>query len=230
MKKIQKAELLHNQVYQILKDMIMNGEFQPGERLVETRIAENIGVSRGTLREAFQMLLKDELLIRNDKTIFVYNPSIQDIFDVYECRKSLESLAAKLATLHITDKQLTRLNKVVQESKDALRANNTDLLTNLNQEFHDLIDLSSHNKQLIQLCNLIKTKSLFIRNRFLKIHFKDFSDFIDDHESILVAINKKDSLKAEENMRSHIQKSLETIQNSLENDEEETMSYDDKTR
>lgn len=221
LQKIQKTELLHNQVYQILKDMIMNGKYQPGERLVETKVAENIGVSRGTVREALQMLLKDELLVRNDKTIYVYNPSIRDIFEVYECRKSLESLAAKLATLHITDEQLKKLNEVVQESKVALRTNDTHLLTNLNQEFHDLIDLASNNKQLIQLCAMIKTKSQFIRNSYLKKHFKNFTDFVDDHERILNAINKKDPIKAEEGMRTHIQKSLETITKSLESGNEE---------
>lgn len=50
MKEIQKTELLHNQVYHILKGMIIDGEYQPGERLVETRVAERIGVSRGTIR------------------------------------------------------------------------------------------------------------------------------------------------------------------------------------
>lgn len=117
MREIQKTEPLHSQVYAILKTMIMERDFAPGERLVETKVAVQLGVSRGTVREAFQMSLKDGLLTRNNNVISVYNPTVQDIVDVYECRKSLESLAVKLATSHITDDQLKRLGIVLKESK-----------------------------------------------------------------------------------------------------------------
>ncbi|MCK6257358.1 GntR family transcriptional regulator [Fictibacillus sp. KIGAM418] len=218
MREIQKTELLHSQVYTILKAMIMESEFQPGERLVETKVALQLGVSRGTVREAFQMLLKDGLLTRDNNVIFVYNPSVQDIVDVYECRKSLESLAVKLATTHIQDEQLNQLGFVLEESKKAVKRNDTQTLTNLNQEFHDIIDLASHNKQLIQLCEVIKTKTLYIRNNVLKNHFKNFSDFVDDHERIYLAIKERKASKAEQEMITHIEKSFETIQNALNSD------------
>ncbi|MCQ6267905.1 GntR family transcriptional regulator [Fictibacillus sp. WQ 8-8] len=218
MREIQKTELLHSQVYTILKAMIMESEFQPGERLVETKVALQLGVSRGTVREAFQMLLKDGLLTRDNNVIFVYNPSVQDIVDVYECRKSLESLAVKLATTHIQDEQLNQLGFVLEESKKAVKRNDTQTLTNLNQEFHDIIDLASHNKQLIQLCEVIKTKTLYIRNNVLKNHFKNFSDFVDDHERIYLAIKGRKASKAEQEMITHIEKSFETIQNALNSD------------
>jgi DNA-binding GntR family transcriptional regulator len=216
MKEIQKNELLHNQVYQILKGMIIDGEYEPGERLVETRVAVSIGVSRGTIREAFQMLLKDSLLVRNDKVISVYNPSMKDIIDVYQCRISLESLAVKLATENISEEQLNRLVEVIEESKMAVKENDTKKLTNLNQEFHDIIDVASNNQQLIQLCDVIKTKILYIRNSILKVHFKSFSDFVDDHERILIAIQKKDPGLAGQEMHSHIETSFHTIKASLE--------------
>ncbi|MGG1576178.1 GntR family transcriptional regulator [Fictibacillus sp. NRS-1165] len=215
MREIQKTELLHSQVYTILKAMIMDSEFRPGERLVETKVAVQLGVSRGTVREAFQMLLKDGLLTRKNNVIFVYNPSVQDIVDVYECRKSLESLAVKLATAHIQDEQLNELGFVLEESKKAVKLNDTQTLTNLNQKFHDMIDIASDNKQLIQLCDVIKTKTLYIRNNVLKNHFKNFSDFVDDHELIYLAMKERNASKAEQEMLSHIEKSFETIQNAL---------------
>ncbi|MFE4428951.1 GntR family transcriptional regulator [Peribacillus butanolivorans] len=215
MKEIQKTELLHNQVYQILKGMIIDGEYQPGERLVETRVAERIGVSRGTIREAFQMLLKDYLLVRNGKALSVYNPSVQDIIDIYQCRISLESLAVKLATQNITDEELSKLAEVINDSKLALNMNDTKKLTQLNQEFHDIIDSASHNHQLIQLCEVIKTKILYIRTSILKVHFKNFSDFVEDHERILLAIQNKDPVKAEQEMHSHIEKSFNTIKSTF---------------
>src|SRR5690554_5895330 len=102
MHKIIKSDLLHNQVYSVLFDMIMKGELEPAEKLVETRIAKELEVSRGTLREALQMLIKDGLVIKEDKNMYIYNPDQKDVIDLYVCRKSLESTAAQLAAENIT--------------------------------------------------------------------------------------------------------------------------------
>ncbi|MEI2471277.1 FCD domain-containing protein, partial [Peribacillus frigoritolerans] len=74
-----------------------------------------------------------------------------------------------------------------------------------------IIDLASRNHQLIQLCDVIKTKILYIRTSILKVHFKNFSDFVDDHERILIAIQNRDPVRAEQEMHSHIEKSFHTI-------------------
>lgn len=99
---------------------ILNGEFQPNERLVESKLAEQIGVSRGTVREAIRMLTKDELIEQRDSYLFVYNPSQNDIIDIYECRRSLELLSVRLAAQKITDDQLIDLNRIIKYSKEAL--------------------------------------------------------------------------------------------------------------
>ncbi|MEH7176845.1 GntR family transcriptional regulator [Neobacillus vireti] len=212
---IKKTELLHSQVYNIVKTMIMMGEYQPGERLVETKVAEKLGVSRGTVREAFRMLIKDDLLVQNESMLFVYNPSSLDILDVFECRKSLESLAAKLAANNIKNEQLDQLEHIIQESEKALVSNDTEELTNLNQQFHDLIALASQNKQLIQLFEVINAKVLYIRNCILKNRFKNFEEFVADHKRIYLALKEGNSTKSEQEMRSHIQKSLEQASTSL---------------
>ncbi|SES25963.1 GntR family transcriptional regulator [Psychrobacillus sp. OK032] len=216
MRKIQKTDLLHNQVYNIIKEQIMNGDILPGERIIETRIAEQLGVSRGTIREAFQMLLKDGLLIRNDKIISIYKPDKKEISDVYECRISIESLAAKLATQRISSNEIVQLEKVISDSKQALKDNNKKNLTILNQAFHDIIQTASNNEQLIKICDTIKTKILFIRTRILKEHLSDFSDFVEDHEKIFIAIKNQDANLAEKEMRIHIESSFKTILDAIE--------------
>lgn len=211
MRKIEKKDLLNHQVYEIFKEMIMNGDFIPGERIVETKAAEKLGVSRGTIREAIQMLLKDELLYRTGNFINVFNPSVQDIIDIYECRKSLETLAVRLAVINISHEHLESLTKINKDSRMALQQNDIKTHTRLNQEFHDIIQVASKNKQLIQFCDLIKTKLLYIRNRFLKNNLNNLDEYMGDHEDILVAIKDRDSKKAEYLMLNHIDKSLNDI-------------------
>jgi DNA-binding GntR family transcriptional regulator len=215
MREIKKTEPLHSQVYHIVKEMIMEGKYQPGERLVETKVAEKLGVSRGTVREAFRMLTKDDLLVQSEGILFVYNPSTQDILDIYECRKSLESLAVKLAANNITNQQLDQLKLIIKDSKEALKINNTQKLTNLNQQFHDIIALASHNKQLIQLFEVIKAKVLYIRNCILRDCSESFTDLVNDHERIYLALKDRNPTKSEQEMRSHIQRSLEIANTSL---------------
>jgi DNA-binding GntR family transcriptional regulator len=208
MRGITKTEPLHSQVYTIVKEMIMEGKYLPGERLVETKVAEYIGVSRGTVREAFRMLTKDDMLVQNGNILLVYNPNAQDILDIYECRKSLESLSAKLAANNITEEQLNELEHIIDESKEALKKNDKQKLTNLNQQFHDIIACASLNKQLIKLFEVIKTKVLYIRNCILKERQESFLDLVNDHIQIYSALKDRNPLKAEEKMGEHIQRSL----------------------
>ncbi len=211
MRVIKKTEPLHIQVYQIVKEKIIKGEYEPNERLVESKLAEQLGVSRGTVREAFRMLTKDELLEQKDNSLYVYNPDSDDILDIYECRRSLESLSVKLAAKNITDDQLQELEQIIQDSKEALAQNDTEKHTFLNQQFHDKIAHSSQNKQLVQLFEVINAKVQYIRNCFLKEQSYSLSVLINDHEQIFQALKDRDPNKAELYMNEHIEKSLKVV-------------------
>lgn len=194
----------------------MEGKYQPGERLVETKVAEKLGVSRGTVREAFRMLTKDDLLFQRETSLFVYDPSAQDILDIYECRKSLESLSARLAAQNLTDDQLNQLELIIKDSKETLAMNDTQKHTILNQQFHDTIALSSRNKQLIQLFEVINVKVLYIRNCILKERSESLAVLVNDHEQIFLALKDRNPAKAEETMNKHIQRSLEVAHSALQ--------------
>jgi len=211
MREIKKTEPLHIQAYQIVKEKILKGEYEPSERLVESKLAEQLGVSRGTVREALRMLTKDELLEQKESSLYVYNPSPDDILDIYECRRSLESLSVKLAAKNITDELLQELEQIILDSKEALAQNDTEKHTFLNQQFHDTIALSSKNKQLVQLFEVINAKVLYIRNCILKEHFYSLSVLINDHEQIYLALKDRDANKAEFAMNEHIERSFNVV-------------------
>lgn len=214
MSEIKKTEPLHIQAYHIVREKIIKGEYQPNERLVESRLAEQLGISRGTVREAIRLLTKDELLVNKENSIYVYNPSRQDIQDIFECRRSLESLAVKLAAQNISDEQIMELERIIKDSKEALANNDAKQHANLNQQFHDTIVVSSQNKQLVQLFEVINAKVLYIRNCILTEHPCSLWELINDHEQILQALQERDSVKAEGFMNKHIERSLEVVHSS----------------
>jgi DNA-binding GntR family transcriptional regulator len=201
---------LHEQAYQILLTMLLEGEFQPGERLVETKLAEKLGVSRGTIREAIRMLIKDGLLIQNESVLFIYKPTLLDVIDLYECRERLESLAAKLAAKNWTKSLEKQINEVLMKSRKALAEEHPSKLVELNTQFHELIIRASLNNQLIGLLETIRTMSLYMRNNILRDYYmtSNRKNYMGEHEQIFKAIIEQDPIKAEEEMSKHIKNDL----------------------
>ncbi|MDQ0221391.1 GntR family transcriptional regulator [Peribacillus cavernae] len=201
---------LHKQAYQILLTMLLEGEYQPGERLVETKLAEKLRVSRGTIREAIRMLIKDGLLTQSESAIYIYKPTLQDVIDLYKCREKLESLAAKLAAKNITKTLEKQINEVLVKSKKALVEEHPSKVVELNTQFHELIIRAARNKQLIGLLETIRTKSLYMRNNILRDYYmtSNRKNYIGEHEQIFKAIIEQDRIKAEEEMSKHIKNDL----------------------
>src|SRR5437764_2933287 len=111
---------LREQVRDLLLDRIVAGEYPPGSRLVETRIAQELGVSQAPVREALRDL---EQLGCVEYAPFrgssVRALSVADLLDAFPVRSALESLACRLAVERITDAQLERLDALIAEMRDA---------------------------------------------------------------------------------------------------------------
>ncbi|WP_167577781.1 GntR family transcriptional regulator [Ammoniphilus sp. YIM 78166] len=208
MSKIKKSEPLHNQVYHIVKRMLIEGEYQPGDRLVEVKLAESLGVSRAPVREAIRMLIQDGLLEQKEGLVYLINPTTQTIVEVFQCRQSLESLSARLAAKNISDSQLQQLAQNIQETQRAIQQNDSKEIGRLDQQFHDLIIEASGNQQLISLMSIIQAKISYIRNSIIRNFYQNFLTFADEHQRIYQALLERDENKAEMEMRSHIEKNL----------------------
>lgn len=213
MGEIVKPELLHLQVYQILKKSIMDGERKPSERIVESQIAKQLGISRAPVREAIRLLVHDGLLEHKGNFIVVYEPSVQDIIEIFQCRQSLEALAVQLAIEYGTEETFIKLKNNMEETERYL--NNGMQLKQLDQQFHTIITNASGNNHLIQLLETIKTKIHYMRNSMVKTTF--YPTLIDEHEKILLYMEQKDVVRATETMKQHVQKGLDGILQQLKN-------------
>lgn len=208
MSEIAKAVPLHIQTYRFLRELILRGDFEPAERIVESRVAEKLGISRGPLREAIRMLIQDGLLVQKKNAIFIFSPDFQDVTEIYTCRQGLECLAAKLASQNITAEEQYILQNLLMESQRAFREKDTKKMIDCNTGFHETIVLASKNKQLIELFQVIQGKIVFMRNTIFR-HFDRDNFFLEEHERIADAINSGDGEMAEKYMLLHILHDLE---------------------
>ncbi|HLR53859.1 MAG TPA: GntR family transcriptional regulator [Pseudogracilibacillus sp.] len=211
MKEIVRPKSLHLQAYTILKESIIAGDRKPAERIVEAKVASALGISRGPVREAIRMLIQDGLLHYNNGFVKVYEPDVADIRELFECRESLEVLAVSLAIDHQEKKMLTRLDKNLQHTQQAI--DDKQDLTQFDQDFHTIILEGSCNKHLIRLLDMIKTKIHYMRST-MEANF--YPTLLEEHQRLYETILEQDKVKATELMQSHIQKGLSNVLKTVE--------------
>ncbi len=145
-------EMLHNQVCTILRSAILRGEFEPGERLVQTELAEMIGVSRMPIREALRTLEIEGLItMEPHKGAVVRVLEKKDVEEIYELRSVLESLALKKSMQHFTEEDY----KLIKQYHDSMMEATTKEYIELNKEFHDMLTSSCESPRLLGFIHTI---------------------------------------------------------------------------
>jgi len=203
---------LSEKIYDMLKDQITSEELRPGQRLLDDQLASTFGVSRTPVREALARLSNEGLVeIVSRSGAYVKKLTREDIEEIYEIRRVLESLAARKATTFITDKQIEQLSLLLEKAKhsgkDSYKAH-----IDLDIKLHDLILNSCHNKRLTSIMANLYTLIHVFRMRVGKNKEKG-EQALKDHEAIFEAIKAKDAKKAEKVMMEHIEKSKDSIFN-----------------
>ena len=213
---------LRDVVFKTLRQAILKGELEPGERLMEIQLAERLGVSRTPIREAIRKLeLEGLVLMIPRKGAEVAEITRQDMEDVLEVRTALEELAVKDACDHITDAQLSELKKASNEFKKAL-LEGKDLVTcaDADMHFHDVILSATNNRRLIQMLNNLSEQMYRYRMEYLKDE-RTHKTLIEEHDAIRRALKKHDKVKAGAAIRVHIDNQKRSILESLTEKEED---------
>ncbi|WP_394525142.1 GntR family transcriptional regulator [Lacrimispora sp. JR3] len=190
-------------VLERLRKAIMNGGLKPGDRLVETFIADGMGISRTPVREAFRQL-EIEGLAENipRKGTIVKGISKSDILEIYEIREVLEGLAFRLACSKISEEKLSELKSKLSEMQQCLDENDIEKYWILHGEFHDCIVQLSNNKRLIDQMKQIYEYLSKLRN-FTLVMNKRRAVAMKEHRALIEAFEKKDEALAEQIGREH---------------------------
>jgi DNA-binding transcriptional regulator YhcF (GntR family) len=105
--------------YQLILQAIDTGVYRPGDRLVESELAERFGVSRTPIREALQRLETQSLLTRDGRSLIVSSLDHNQMAELYVVRCELEGLAARLAARHATEEEIRVLRKMVEDDRSS---------------------------------------------------------------------------------------------------------------
>ena len=194
--------------YSLILEAIEAGLFKPGDRLVESELAERFGVSRTPVREALQRLETQSMLARDGRSLMVASLDHIQLAELYAVRTELEGLAARLAARHATDEEVRVLRAMVVEDR-ALLGGDPRLLSQANKRFHKQIHLASHNRFLVQQLELVRRSMALMATTSFAAEGRD-GPALAEHERIVAAIEARDGDAAYQALKTHISKAFET--------------------
>lgn len=206
---------LRDIVFKTLREAIITGDLQPGERLMEIKLANELGVSRTPVREAIRKLELEGLVIMTARKGAEVAPiNEKDLREVLEIRSSLESLACELACKNVSDPDIRKLGLINDEINRAVEAEDIETITKKDVEFHETIYLITDNNRLIQMLHQLKEHIYRYRFEYIK-DMKNKKTIVEEHNRIIDAIAAKDAKSASLEIELHIDNQEKYIMNTL---------------
>jgi DNA-binding GntR family transcriptional regulator len=211
-------KVLSEQIKEQLMEDLLHKKYKAGDRLVESALAREFNVSQAPVREAIKSLVEMELLdFEPYKGITVRSFTVNDLSEVFMVRASLESLAARLAAEHITDKELEHLEEILDNMLEAAKNGDVVNRTAFNNEFHDAIICVSGNKLIARLSRNLRFASWSHTSGSLTS--MDHIGIAKRHTLIIDSLRSRDPDRAEKVMRDHIMNSFKGLVENLKKQE-----------
>ncbi len=206
---------LRDVVFNTLRQAILKGELEPGERLMEIQLAERLGVSRTPIREAIRKLeLEGLVLMIPRKGAEVAEISEKSLREVLEVRRSLEELAIELACQRITPEELTALEEAENRFARAVEDGEVMAIAESDENYHELIYQATANDRLVQILNNLREQMYRYRLEYIKDEDRR-QILVVEHEHILRAVRRRDIADAKSAVREHIDNQQLTITRNL---------------
>ena len=191
--------------YAKLHEMIATGEIAPGERVMEVELAQLTGLSRTPVREAIRRMESDGLLVHQARVgAVVRRLDHQEIVELYEMRIVLERAAASMAALHISSGELSLLQRVNDDMREATTSSER---ARLNAEFHSDIFKAARNRFLLENFATLANVLLLLGATTLHSEVR-LEKAYEQHQSIINAIAARDANQAALAMETHMHASL----------------------
>lgn len=152
-------------LYQHISRAILDGEFQPNERLLEIAMAEKYGVSRNTLREAFQVLIQDGLLIHYPhRGVFVRAFTVADLEDLYLMRRLAETSCMReiFRNPEASERCLTTMRTARQQAETAMAVHDWKFASVANTNFHMAIFTSLQSERIERIGNIVLAQARLV--------------------------------------------------------------------
>ncbi len=197
----------HKDAYSLVLEAIDEGQYLPGDRLVESELAERFGVSRTPVREALQRLETQSVLVRDGRSMVVSSLDHDQLGELYVVRAELEGLAARLAAQHAAPEEVRVLREMVAQDTKIL--GQPQRLSRANRRFHRQLHLASHNRYLIQQLEMVHRTMALLATTTFAAEGRDVAA-LEEHAAIVAAIEARDGAAAEAALKEHISMAFQT--------------------
>jgi DNA-binding GntR family transcriptional regulator len=193
---------LRDMVAAEMRRLILDGTLKPGERLIEDRLAEMLGVSRNPVREAIRVLDAEGFLdVTARRGSFVATLSAEQAADLFEVRLALEPHGARLAALHPSSVHIARMKEILAEAQAAPERHGLDTLSELHTELHSLIFEMTGNAYLIAIAIPMVKRGQWLLRQSAPLRTPSAWS---EHHGLIAAIEAGDPDFAEAAARHHV--------------------------
>jgi DNA-binding GntR family transcriptional regulator len=205
-KKVEKSTL-KDQISSQIKELILTNGLQPGQPIVIDKLAEEFGVSHTPVREALAMLERDGLVeLSSYQNPRVANVTAADVREVYEMRMMTECWAVQRAAKNLTDKQIDRMDALLQIARQEAEIKNYGAHLTADLELHETILRSTQNNLFWGLAQRVHERSIRVRSLVeAQGTIQDVLLIIDEHFSITRALRAHDPELARKCMLDHLE-------------------------
>ena len=204
---IKDSPTIRKKVYKYVREQILSGEIAPNERLIEAKIAADIGTSRTPVREALHSL-EIEGLVESLPRIGYMVRAISDaeVIELWEIRFLIEGLAARWAMEKARDRLIRELKKNIESSEKLVARGDISTIADIDAQFHEIIARLSGGKRILELSQTLRRHAL--RYRIESMYLPDTAlRAIEGHRAILNAIESNDPDAVTGALRRHLDQS-----------------------
>jgi len=207
------------EIYNLLRDDIVQGRLNPGERLVEKNLCERLGTTRGYVRETLKLLGADGFVkLSPGRGATVIKISPQEVKDLYEILAVLEAKSIELAAPHLDALDIDKLigiNTVLKGCiSDEDRVSARSKWQEGNFRFHRIFADKSGNRELQEMLESVRWRTFDFRYVYF---FEEYFDFFSNQHALLIdAVQRKAYAEARTMMEDHVQKAADVVMRSLE--------------
>ena len=200
------ASNLRDRIELRIRNAILSGAFGPGERLVESAIAEHLSVSRGPVREALAALDREGIVVHVPrKGFFVIDFTDKDLEEIYSLRLILERAALRRAVERFTEADIGQMQSILDELGSAtVEKQEPERIVDLDLSFHDCICRMADHGRLYAAWRTMSTQARVLVGLTSKTHYEHPEEPKQLHQVILEAMRTHDLPLAEECLTNHI--------------------------
>jgi len=177
-----------------LREAMIRGQILPGEKISEVILSSKLGVSRSPVREALQRLELEGLVVRYpNRSTYVWDPTDDDLFEIYTLRCSVETLACELVMEKLTDDDFHALDVIIAGEARAIASDDLFQLIQEDKRFHEYILQKANHRRLYDTWkHIIAQWELLTFIRFRHDPLKILPSVIEDHQKLMRALRARD--------------------------------------